>query len=84
MRLFDEMQAHQLLIPCEDKAIWYCRIEANGGWSSELTLLRFPPSLIWEDPQQRPATFGGTVTPIAEVQNATETVIATDITVEQP
>lgn len=84
VRLFDEMQAHQLLIPCEDKAIWYCRIEANGDWSSELTLLRFSPSLIWEDPQQRPATFSGTVTPIAEVQNATETVIATDITVEQP
>ncbi|WP_041165582.1 MobH family relaxase [Klebsiella aerogenes] len=84
VRLFDEMQAHQLLIPCEDKAIWRCRIEASGGWSSELTLLRFSPSLIWEDPQQRPATFGGTVTPIAEVQNATETVIATDITVEQP
>lgn len=84
VRLFDEMQAHQLLIPGEDKAIWHCRIEASGGWSSELTLLRFSPSLIWEDPQQRPATFSGTVTPIAEVQNATETVIATDITVEQP
>lgn len=47
VRLFDEMQAHQLLIPCENKAIWYCRIEANGGWSSELALLRFSPSLIW-------------------------------------
>ena len=84
MRLFDEMQAHQLLIPCEDKAIWHCRIEASGGWSSELTLLRFSPSLIWEDPQQRPATFIGTVTPIAEIRNETEAVIATNIEVEQP
>ena len=41
VRLFDEMQAHQLLIPCEDKAIWHCRIEASGGWNTELTLLRF-------------------------------------------
>lgn len=83
VRLFDEMQAHQLLIPCEDKAIWHCRIEASGGWSSELTLLRFSPSLIWEDPQQRPATFSGTVTPITGVQNETEAVIATDAVVEQ-
>ncbi|HIA0776268.1 TPA: MobH family relaxase [Salmonella enterica subsp. enterica] len=65
VRLFDEMQAHQLLIPCEDKAIWHCRIEANGGWNSELTLLRFSPSLIWENQQQRPDVFQGTVTPIA-------------------
>lgn len=84
VRLFDEMQAHQLLIPCEDKAIWHCRIEASGGWSSELTLLRFSPSLIWEDPQQRPATFGGTVTPIAEIRNETEAVIETNTEVEQP
>ncbi|MGH5636935.1 MobH family relaxase [Citrobacter portucalensis] len=83
VRLFDEMQAHQLLIPCEDKAIWHCRIEASGGWSSELTLLRFSPSLIWEDPQQRPTTFSGTVTPIAGVLNKTEAVIATDAVVEQ-
>lgn len=84
VRLFDEMQAHQLLIPCEDKAIWHCRIEANGGWSSELTLLRFSPSLIWEDPQQRPATFIGTVTPIAGIRNETEAVIETNTEVEQP
>lgn len=84
VRLFDEMQAHQLLIPCEDKAIWHCRIEASGGWSSELTLLRFSPSLIWEDPQQRPATFSGTVTPIAGVQNETEAVIETNTELEQP
>lgn len=64
VRLFDEMQAHQLLIPCEDKAIWHCQIEASGGWSSELTLLRFSPSLIWENQQQRPEVFQGTVTPI--------------------
>ncbi|EFE07279.1 MobH family relaxase [Citrobacter youngae] len=84
VRLFDEMQAHQLLIPSEDKAIWHCRIEASGGWSSELTLLRFSPSLIWEDPQQRPATFSGSVTPIAGIRNETEAVIETNTKVEQP
>jgi len=84
VRLFDEMQAYQLLIPCEDKAIWHCRIEASGGWSSELTLLRFSPLLIWEDPQQRPATFSGSVTPIAGIRNETEAVIETNTEVEQP
>lgn len=83
VRLFDEMQAHQLIIPCEDKAIWHCRIEASGGWSSELTLLRFSPSLIWEDLQQRPAVFSGTVTPVMENQNKAEAVVATD-TIAEP
>jgi integrating conjugative element relaxase (TIGR03760 family) len=84
VRLFDELQAHQLLIPCEDKAIWHCRIEASGGWSSELTLLRFSPSLIWEDPQQRPAIFNGIVVPVTDSQNSITSVVATNTTVEQP
>lgn len=83
VRLFDEMQAHQLLIPCVDKAIWHCRIAANGGWSSELTLLRIPPSLIWETPQQRPAIFSGTVTPLTEALKETEAVVSEDAPVEQ-
>lgn len=83
VRLFDEMQAHQLLIPCVDKAIWHCRITANGGWSSELTLLRFTPSLIWEDPQQCPAIFSGTVTPLTEALKETEAVVSGDAPVEQ-
>lgn len=83
VRLFDEMQTHQLLIPCVDKAIWHCRIAANGGWSSELTLLRFTPSLIWEDPQQRPAIFSGTVTPLTEALKETEAVVSGDAPVEQ-
>jgi integrating conjugative element relaxase (TIGR03760 family) len=83
VRLFDEMQAHQLLIPCVDKAIWHCRIAANGGWSSELTLLRIPPSLIWETPQLRPAIFSGTVTPLTEALKETEAVVSEDVPVEQ-
>jgi hypothetical protein len=57
VRLFDEMQERTSCFPCGDKAIWHCRIEASGGWSSELTLLRFSPSLIWENQQQRPEVF---------------------------
>ncbi|EBR3161289.1 HD domain-containing protein [Salmonella enterica] len=83
VRLFDEMQTHQLLIPCVDKAIWHCRIAANGGWSSELTLLRFTPSLIWEDPQQLPAIFSETVTPLTEALKETEAVVSGDAPVEQ-
>ncbi|AKE60118.1 MobH family relaxase [Citrobacter farmeri] len=82
VRLFDEMQSHQLLIPCEDKAIWRCRIEASGGWSSELTLLRFSPSLIWENPQQQPVLFTGSVTPVAESINNTISEVVANVTPE--
>lgn len=82
VRLFDEMQAHQLLIPCDDKAIWHCRIESSGGWSSELTLLRFSPSLIWQDPQQQPAPFSGTVTSVAEVLKGTITAAPIETTLD--
>lgn len=67
VRLFDEMQAHGLIIPTpEDKAVWQCDIKADGGWTPgcSLTLLRLSPARIWGSPEQRPAPFAGKVIPV--------------------
>jgi integrating conjugative element relaxase (TIGR03760 family) len=60
-RLFDEMQAHGIAIPCNDKIIWRSKITALSGWSSTLTLLRISPALIWEKQEDRPSLFDGFV-----------------------
>lgn len=67
-RLFDELLAHQLIVANDDKAIWRCVIQSDQGWSpaEPLTLLRLSPSAIWEQPDQRPACFAGSVSPISE------------------
>ncbi|HBT4924890.1 MobH family relaxase [Klebsiella pneumoniae] len=67
IRLFDEMQAHGLIIPTpEGKAVWSCNITADSGWSPgcPLTLLRLSPSRIWDTTQDRPAVFAGKVEPV--------------------
>ncbi|MCX8967256.1 relaxase [Erwinia psidii] len=66
-RLFDEMQAHGLIIPTpEGKAVWSCDITADSGWTpgGPLTLLRLSPSRIWNTPEDRPAMFAGKVNPV--------------------
>ncbi|HAT1685158.1 TPA: DNA-binding domain-containing protein [Klebsiella oxytoca] len=79
-RLFDEMQAHGLLLPTQEgKAVWTCEIAADSGWTPgrPLTLLRLPPARIWT--ADRPAPFAGRITPIATVVNIPEsaaTVVA--------
>lgn len=68
VRLFDEMQAHGLIIPTsEDKAVWSCEIKADGGWTPgcPLTLLRLSPSRIWGTLEERPTLFDGQVIPDA-------------------
>ncbi|MBA8306164.1 relaxase [Klebsiella michiganensis] len=74
VRLFDEMQAHGLIIPtAEDKAVWSCEIIADGGWTPgcPLTLLRLSPSRLWETQEERPALFAGRVTPaVADIQTS--------------
>ncbi|WP_176222577.1 TraI domain-containing protein, partial [Lonsdalea populi] len=49
VRLFDEMQAHGLIVPTQDgKAVWSCTVTADSGWTPgrPLTLLRLAPSRI--------------------------------------
>ncbi|WMY72456.1 MobH family relaxase [Buttiauxella selenatireducens] len=75
LRLFDEMQAHGLIIPTpEGKAIWSCDIKADGGWTpgSPLTLLQLSPSRIWRDVENRPAAFAGQVTVVSVLGGATD------------
>lgn len=65
-RLFDEMQAHRLLLPTrEDKAIWAATVK-DEDWQQRFTFIRLQPSLIWEN-VERPAPFSGTV----ELEKAT-------------
>ncbi|EDX3117311.1 relaxase [Salmonella enterica subsp. enterica serovar Mississippi] len=67
VRLFDEMQAHGLIIPTpEGKAVWSCGIQADGGWTPgcPLTLLRLSPSRLWNTPEERPVLFAGKVIPV--------------------
>ncbi|EBZ5775256.1 relaxase [Salmonella enterica subsp. enterica serovar Redlands] len=66
-RLYDEMQAHGLLLPTpEGKAVWTCDITADSGWTPgcPMTLLRLPPARIWSIPDERPAVFAGRITPV--------------------
>lgn len=78
IRLFDEMQAHGLIIPTpEGKAVWSCNITADSGWSPgcPLTLLRLSPSRLWASPEERPALFAGKVEPVT---NGAENTVPVD------
>ncbi|HEN3291972.1 TPA: TraI domain-containing protein [Yersinia enterocolitica] len=70
-RLFDEMQDHGIVLSNEGKAIWNCTVKSSSGWSPgvDLTLLRVSPSLIWEQIENRPPLFDGTVTPVVVVNS---------------
>lgn len=74
MRLFDEMQAHGLIVPTpEGKAVWSCDIKADSGWTPgcSLTLLRLSPSRFWSAQEDHPAIFAGQVIPgAADLQTA--------------
>ncbi|EKS4627052.1 TraI domain-containing protein [Salmonella enterica] len=68
VRLFDEMQAHGLIVATpEGKAVWSCDIKADSGWTPgiPLTLLKLSPSRFWSTVEERPALFTGTVMPVA-------------------
>jgi len=61
-RIFDELQQNGVLIPNEDRSIWKATVTGDD-WSHTLTCLCFAASRIWPDPNSRPETFSGTVTP---------------------
>lgn len=73
VRLFDEMQAHGLIIPTPGgKAVWSCDIKADSGWTPgcPLTLLKLSPAQFWDVMEERPALFTGKV---VLVNNSTKT-----------
>ena len=45
----------------QDKAIWKATIDNGRGWRNTFTLLRLSPALIWNDANDRPAAYSGTV-----------------------
>ena len=45
----------------QDKAIWRATVENGHGWSQTFTFLKIAPALIWPDPADRPAPFGGSL-----------------------
>lgn len=70
-KLFDEMQAHQVIeSTSEGTAIWYCQLNAEAGWKpkDKFSLLRIKPEVIWDNIDERPELFSGTIT-IAEKEN---------------
>nr|WP_042918373.1 MobH family relaxase [Pseudomonas tolaasii] len=45
----------------QDKAIWKATIDNGSGWRNTFTLLKLSPALIWNDPNDRPAAYTGTL-----------------------
>lgn len=45
----------------QDKAIWKVTIDNGRGWRNTFTLLKLSPALIWNDPNDRPTAYSGTV-----------------------
>lgn len=54
----------------QDKAIWKATIDNGRGWRNTFTLLKLSPALIWNDPNDRPAAYAGTLE--VEAGNPTE------------
>ena len=55
------------------RAVWRCKV-ATDTWvpNTEFTLLKISPSLVWENFDQRPEMFNGTVIPLSD-KNESET-----------
>jgi hypothetical protein len=70
-RIFDVLQEHGILIPCQDRAIWRASV-AQGEWRHTLTLLRFNITAVWPEPSHRPEEFTGSVTWEAEADATQE------------
>ena len=45
----------------QDKAIWRATIDNGNGWRNTFTLLKLSPALIWNDANDRPPVYSGTL-----------------------
>ena len=60
--LFNMLQDQAIIqTNAADKAIWTATIDNGAGWRNKLTLLKIAPALIWTDPAERPAPYGGSI-----------------------
>ncbi len=61
-RLYDEMQAHGLILEAGDgKSVWQCEVSI-GDWQASLSFLKVPPSVIWGAGEERPSVLAGKLT----------------------
>jgi hypothetical protein len=58
----------------QDKAIWKATIDNGRGWRNTFTLLKLSPALIWNDPNERPPIYSGTleIEPASTAENTPE------------
>ncbi|HBO6001350.1 TPA: DNA-binding domain-containing protein, partial [Pseudomonas aeruginosa] len=63
-----------------DKAIWTATIDNGAGWRNKLTLLKVAPALVWTDPAERPAPYGGSLV----VEDGTTSTEKSETTCETP
>lgn len=80
-KLFDEMQAHQVIeSTSEGTAIWYCQLSADAGWKpkDKFSLLRIKPEVIWDNIDDRPELFAGTIC-VVEKENEAEEKISNTV-----
>ncbi|OZN25720.1 relaxase [Actinobacillus seminis] len=80
-KLFDEMQAHQVIeSTSEGTAIWYCQLRADAGWKpkDKFSLLRIKPEVIWDNIDDRPELFAGTIC-VVEKENEAEEKISNTV-----
>ncbi|TYG35274.1 relaxase [Lonepinella koalarum] len=64
-KLFDELQTHGIIDSSpENKAIWHCKVtklDANWKPNNTFSLLRIKPEIGWENIDDRPEYFTGTI-----------------------
>ncbi|GAB1659422.1 MobH family relaxase [Mannheimia haemolytica] len=86
--MFDELIAHNLIEATSDKAaIWDAKVCANSGWSSgKFTMLKIRPTVIWENIDERPELFEGSVLLVDKDNNVlpTSKVVSEIATVTLP
>ncbi len=65
-RIMDELQQFGVLKPCNNKAVWKCRV-FGPQWvkAHELTMLCIPVEKLWPGEDAAPDEFDGSITPVA-------------------
>ncbi|MCP5135375.1 MAG: TraI domain-containing protein [Gammaproteobacteria bacterium] len=76
-RLMDELQAIGAITTTEDgRAIHTVQIALQDGWEQEMRVLAFHLDRLWPNPEERPASIAGTVTPHTQTEEVTPAVAA--------
>lgn len=60
-RMYDEMQAHGLILEASDgKSVWKGDVSI-GDWQASLSFLKVPPEVIWGPGEARPPALNGSL-----------------------